>query len=90
MSVQTSIRDHFIICGKLDPESFVPWIERHAAKLDVALRIHSTSIDRIELDVEGLAELVDMMDVGCSLGPIDVQVETIERIPLKVTNMGSL
>lgn len=31
------------------------------------------------MDLSGPEELIDMMEMGCSLGPIDVWVETIER-----------
>jgi hypothetical protein len=31
-------------------------------------------------------ELIDMMEVGCSLGPIDVWVETIDRAPVDREN----
>ena len=34
-----------------------------------------------DVDVAGPVELIDMMEMGCSLGPIDVWVETIERRP---------
>ena len=33
----------------------------------------------IDVDVSGAPELLDMMEVGCLLGPIDVWVETIDR-----------
>ncbi len=71
------------ILGDLKAASFVPWIERHAAKLGLSQAISHTSVDRIELDVAGPEELIDMMEVGCSLGPIDVWVETILRTPIR-------
>lgn len=70
------------ILGELDAESFVPWIRRHAAKLGVAQTITHRSPDRIEIDLSGAPELIDMMEVGCLLGPIDVWVETIDRSPV--------
>jgi hypothetical protein len=36
----------------------------------------------IELEISGAPELIDMMEMGCSLGPIDVWVETIDRAPV--------
>lgn len=71
------------IRGQLDPASFVPWIRRHAAKLGLAQRVAHMSSDRIELELSGSVELIDMMEMGCSLGPIDVWVETIDRTPLE-------
>jgi acylphosphatase len=72
-------RERMIILGNLDAASFVPWIRRHAAKLGLSQAISHSSAERIELEVEGPEDLIDMMEMGCSLGPIDVWVETIER-----------
>jgi acylphosphatase len=75
-------RERMIILGDLRAVSFVPWIRRHAAKLGISQIISHKSAERIELEVEGPQELLDMMEMGCSLGPIDVWVETIERLHL--------
>ncbi|RWA73793.1 acylphosphatase [Mesorhizobium sp.] len=77
-----SWRERMTILGDVEASSFLPWIERHAAKLGLAQAICVASPDRIELDVAGPAELIDMMEMGCSLGPIDVWVETIRRTPI--------
>ncbi len=79
---QGHFRQRMTILGDLDAASFVPWIQRHAAKLGLSQAISHTSSARIELEVEGPEELIDMMEMGCSLGPIDVWVETIERTPI--------
>ncbi|WP_246679182.1 acylphosphatase [Mesorhizobium sp. B2-6-2] len=71
------------ILGDIEVASFLPWIERHAAKLGLAHAICVAGPDRIELDIAGPAELIDMMEMGCSLGPIDVWVETIRRAPIE-------
>ncbi|MEP6563637.1 MAG: acylphosphatase [Mesorhizobium sp.] len=80
--IQNASHERMTIFGDVDAVSFVPWIRRHAAKLGLSQVIHSTSFDRIELDVAGPVELIDMMEMGCSLGPIDVWVETIHRAPI--------
>lgn len=75
------LQERMIIRGDdLDAASFVPWIQRHAAKLGLAQTIVHAGPDRIEIDLAGAAELIDMMEMGCSLGPIDVWVETVDRI----------
>jgi hypothetical protein len=74
--------ERMTIRGRLDPASFVPWIRRHAAKLGLVHNIAHTSPDMIELEISGAPELIDMMEMGCSLGPIDVWVETIDRAPV--------
>lgn len=76
-------RERMTILGDVEAASFLPWIERHAAKLGLAQAICFAGPDRIELDIAGPAELVDMMEMGCSLGPIDVWVEAIHRVPIE-------
>ncbi|WP_275786070.1 acylphosphatase [Pararhizobium gei] len=75
-------RERMTIVGDLDAPSFVPWIRRHAAKLGLSQAISHSSAERIELEVDGPEELIDMMEMGCSLGPIDVWVDTIVRKPI--------
>jgi hypothetical protein len=70
------------ILGDLEASSFLPWIRRHADKLGLSQAISHSSSKRIDIEVAGPVELIDMMEMGCSLGPIDVWVETIERTPL--------
>ena len=79
---QSQLQERMTILGDLDTASFVPWIRRHAAKLGLSQAISHTSADRIVLEVAGPVELIDMMEMGCSLGPIDVWVETILRTPI--------
>lgn len=79
---QRHFRERMTIRGDLDAASFVPWIRRHAAKLGLMQAIAHMSSDRIELDLAGPVELIDMMEMACSLGPIDVWVETIDRAPV--------
>ncbi|MEI9400708.1 acylphosphatase [Mesorhizobium argentiipisi] len=78
-----SWRERMTILGDVEVTSFLPWIERHAAKLGLAQAICVAGPDRIELDIAGPAELIDMMEMACSLGPIDVWVETIRRAPIE-------
>jgi hypothetical protein len=78
---QNHFDERMTIRGDLEPASFVPWINRHAAKLGLVQKIAHMSSDRIELELSGSVELIDMMEMGCSLGPIEVWVETIDRAP---------
>lgn len=78
-----SWRERMTILGDVEAASFLLWIERYAAKLGLAQAICVASRDRIELDIAGPAELIDMMEMGCSLGPIDVWVEAIRRAPIE-------
>nr|WP_114363954.1 acylphosphatase [Ciceribacter lividus] len=72
-------RQRMVILGELLPDSFLPWIGRHASKLGLSSTITHASAGRIELDLVGREELIDMMEIGCILGPIDVWVESIQR-----------
>jgi hypothetical protein len=83
---QNHFDERMTIRGDLEPASFVPWINRHAAKLGLVQRFAHTGADRIELELSGSVELIDMMEMGCSLGPIDVWVETIDRAPIDRQN----
>lgn len=78
---QNLFQEHMTIRGELDADSFLPWIRRHAAKLGVSQTITHSSPNRIEIHLSGAPELIDMMEVGCLLGPINVWVETIDRSP---------
>ncbi|APO79316.1 acylphosphatase-like protein (plasmid) [Rhizobium etli 8C-3] len=75
-------RERMTILGELDAVSFIPWVRRHAAKLGLAQAIAHTSSERLEVDIAGPVELIDMMEIACLLGPIDVWVETIHRTPI--------
>ena len=76
-------RERMTILGDLDAATFIPWIQRHAAKLGLSQAISHRSSARIELELAGPEDLIDMMEMGCLLGPIDVWVETIDRSPIK-------
>ncbi|WP_087149133.1 acylphosphatase [Pararhizobium antarcticum] len=78
------LRERMTILGDLEGASFVPWIRRHAAKLGLDHVICHASAARIELEIAGPEELLDMMEMGCSLGPIDVWVERIERSAITI------
>ena len=83
MSDENLSRERMTILGELDAETFLPWIDRHAAKLGLSQAVAHAGPDRIDLDLLGAPELIDMLEVGCLLGPIDVWVETIDRSPLR-------
>lgn len=76
---QNQSTERMTISGDLVPDAFLPWIDRHAAKLGLSRTVFSVSEEKIELDLSGPEELIDMMEMGCSLGPIEVWVEAIER-----------
>lgn len=82
------LQQRMTILGDLDIAAFLPWINRHAAKLGLRQTISHADNGRIELDLRGPEELIDMLEVGCLLGPIDVWVETIDRQPLETHRLA--
>ncbi|MGG6894839.1 MULTISPECIES: acylphosphatase [Rhizobium] len=76
---QGEFRERMTILGNVNSASFVPWIRRHANKLGLSQTFFYSDTDRIELEVTGPMELIDMLEMACSLGPIDVWVEEIQR-----------
>lgn len=71
----------FTIAGELATPAFVPWVERHARRLGVDIDIRSVAPEAVVLVVEGPGALVDAMEMGCLLGPIDAWVASIARTP---------
>ncbi|MBX4909316.1 MULTISPECIES: acylphosphatase [Rhizobium] len=78
-SRQNELRERIAILGDVSSASFVPWIRRHADKLGLSQDFLQAGAERIELEVAGPVELIDMLEMACSLGPIDVWVDEIQR-----------
>ncbi|MFT4012250.1 MAG: acylphosphatase [Paracoccus sp. (in: a-proteobacteria)] len=72
-------REAFTITGRFAPPDFTPWIERHARRLGLSLRVTAPAPDRLTLLLDGPPDLLDAMEMGCLLGPREVWVETIDR-----------
>lgn len=75
--------ERFTIEGDLEAESFLPWIVRHMHRLG----LHGVPVRRdngqVEITLSGPIDLIDAMEMGVSLGPIDVWVEAIARQSLE-------
>jgi acylphosphatase len=67
-----------IIKGTFPGSSFPAWIVDRAERLNLDGSVCKRSAHCIELCLTGERVLVEAMEVACSLGPIDVQVDTIE------------
>jgi len=88
-TTQTPIQDRspegdsetFSIQGQVGSTVFPRWIERHAKRLGLRVSIQNHSADILDMIVIGPHDLRDAMALGCSLGPWDVWVETIDRTP---------
>ena len=71
--------ERFTIEGDLEAESFLPWIVRHMQRLGLRGVPVRRAKGQVEITLEGPADLIDAMELGVSLGPIDVWVEAIAR-----------
>ena len=78
-------REEFTIEGALGTPLFLPWIERHAARLGVEMRLRDSAPERLAVEFEGAPALLDAMEMGCLLGPIDAWVESIVRKRVSAT-----
>lgn len=78
-------RERLTIRGHLAADSFLPWIVRHAARLGVDIDIRSADAEQVDLDLQGPADMIDAMEMGCLLGPIDAWVDSIYRSPRPVS-----
>lgn len=68
-----------VFLGRFEPESFAEFVRHRAARLSLGMRLGAVSGERVEVAVEGAADLVDMFEMACSLGPIDCLVLDIHR-----------
>lgn len=71
--------ERFTIEGDLEAESFLPWIIRHVQRLGLRGVPVRCANGRVEITLSGPTDLLDAMELGVSLGPIDVWVEAIVR-----------
>lgn len=71
----------FTIRGQLAAPSFIPWIRRHAARIGIEAEFAATDAEIVALRVSGPSALLDAMEMGCLLGPIDVWIDSIRRDP---------
>lgn len=83
------ITEKLVIHGSLAAEDFPEWIIHRAHRLGLRGGIVRISDQTIEILVVGPSDLVDAMEVGCSLGPISIQVEHIDRMPSDYTIVGN-
>ena len=71
--------EQFIIEGDLMADSFLPWIVRHMKRLGLQGAPLRRADGQVEITLSGPTDLIDAMELGVSLGPIDVWVDAIER-----------
>ncbi len=68
--------------GDVGADDFPGWIAHRAHRLGLTGWVRpDASGKRVEVMVSGPADLIDAMELGCSLGPVSVWVEYVERVP---------
>jgi len=72
-------RVEMVFLGEFRPESFAEFMRHRAARLSVTAVPRRLDEARVDVAVEGEAELVDMFEMACSLGPIDCLVRDAYR-----------
>ncbi len=77
------------ILGDLGASTFRPWVDRHMRRLGLTGRVALQSASRMDLDLDGPEDLIDAMELGVSLGPIEAWVESIDRLPLNGPGGGT-
>ena len=77
------------INGKFPSNNVVGWIIDRAERLSLVGWVRMHSHQHIEILACGERILVESLEVSCSLGPIDAQVESIETHKINQTTAGS-
>ena len=78
-AVSTTQSQLLTIRGRLSSAAFLPWVERHSRRLGLTCTVVRAGAQEAVFRVGGQADLIDALEVGCLLGPIDAWVDTITR-----------
>ena len=81
MPVPSETSERFEITGDVGAAVFATWIVRHARRLGLRGAVLAQGPGQIDLVATGQADLLDALAMGCSLGPREVWVERITRLP---------
>jgi acylphosphatase len=81
MPAPSEISERFEIIGDVGAPVFARWIVRHARRLGLSGAVLAQGPGQIDLVATGQADLLDALALGCSLGPQEVWVDRINRLP---------
>ena len=68
-----------LINGQFPNDSFPEWIISRAKRLNLSGWVKAHREHRVEIFASGHPILIDAMEVACSLGPFDAQVQSINK-----------
>jgi hypothetical protein len=77
MAVTETVRMSFT--GRFVQPSFLEFVDRRAARLDLDISITSADARRVAVEISGQPDLIDAFEMACSLGPLDCMVLDCER-----------
>lgn len=70
------------LIGVFKPDTFSDWICHRARLLDLMGSVSTVGLNDLRVVVQGPQALVDAMEIACSLGPMDADVQRIEMRPM--------
>jgi len=73
------IAELMVLSGNVGAPDFPEWISHRARRLGLKGWVKAGDGDRLEMLVIGPPDLIDAMELGCSLGPMSVLVDHIAR-----------
>ncbi|MEE9333239.1 MAG: acylphosphatase [Granulosicoccaceae bacterium] len=68
-----------LINGHFPNDTFPKWIISRAERLNLSGWVKAHGEHLVEIFVTGDPILIDAMEVACSLGPIDAEVQSIDK-----------
>ncbi|MEP3277352.1 MAG: acylphosphatase [Stappiaceae bacterium] len=80
VNMSTRQSAHILLTGDLVRETLPDWVEHRALKLGLSGWVKWNTIGQLEIMVSGPEDLVDALEIACSLGPFDSQIkETLRK-----------
>ncbi len=76
-----------VLSGTLFRETLPDWVEHRALKLGLSGWVKWDAAGQLEITVIGHDDLIDALEIACSLGPYDSRIEATRR---EKTNISSL
>lgn len=74
--------ERFEIIGDCLDRGLVPWISAHGRKLGLTCNRFEAAKHRVAFCASGLPDMLDALEMGCSLGPFEVRVDNVDRTAL--------
>lgn len=80
------IATEFTLQGRLQSDGFVDWICHRARVLALTGWVARIDATRVTVVVAGPEALIGAMEMACSLGPVDISVDRIDRRRVDLTD----